>query len=377
MSFRDRRIKLLATVCAICIAGLFLFSCSGDQGAKTSSSTELSAEDQALLTQAKDVMATIPATIENPDNPLNPEKIKLGKMLYYDTRLSRSNTISCNSCHNLATYGVDNNQTAMGHGWTRGPRNSPTVLNAAGQIAQFWDGRAANVEEQAQGPIMNPIEMGGVDKSDHEIAVQRISDIPEYREQFMKAFPEGQTDVTLKNIADAIAAFERTLMTPAAFDKYLNGDAQALTVAEKKGLKTFMANGCTSCHTGSHIGGAMMQKFGLVKGPYWEFTGDKKIDEGKAAVTKNDADKYVFKVPTLRNIVHTYPYFHDGSVWDLHQAVKIMGEAQLGKSMTDDQVEEIVVFLNALTGVVPEDALILPILPPSPPKAPKPDDSVI
>lgn len=375
MSLVYGKAKLFLIVTAVGIALMILLSCSTKTNEESQSVT--TAADQELLTQAKAVLAPIPQQIDNPDNPLTPEKIKLGKMLYFDTRISRSNTISCNSCHNLATYGVDNNVTAMGHGWTRGPRNSPTVLNAAGQVAQFWDGRAADVEEQAQGPIMNPIEMGGPDKSDHDLAVARIADIPEYKDMFIKAFPAGNSEINLKNIADAIAAYERTLMTPAPLDDFLQGKTDAMTEAEKKGLSTFISTGCTSCHNGTHVGGAMFQKFGLVKAPYWDYTGNKKVDKGKEAVSGNEADLYVFKVPTLRNIVHTYPYFHDGSVWDLQKAVEIMGETQLGRTLTSEQVDQIMTFMSALTGEVPESARTLPMLPPSPPQAPKPDDSVI
>ncbi len=376
MAFVSNHFKAALVFAVAVLALFFMISCSGQkQNDKTR--TDLSSADQDLVSQAMSIMSPIPDQIVSTTNPLNEAKVKLGKMLYYDTRLSRSNTISCNSCHNLATYGVDNNRTAMGHGWTRGPRNSPTVLNAAGQVAQFWDGRAKDVEEQAQGPIMNPIEMGGMDKSQHEVAVKRISDIPEYRELFVQAFPPDKNEVSLENIANAIAAFERTLMTPSRLDKFLKGDGTALTAEEKKGLSTFISTGCTSCHNGSHVGGAMLQKFGLVKGPYWQYTGDKEIDKGKAAVTGNASDDYIFKVPTLRNIVHTYPYFHDGSVWNLRKAVVIMGETQLGRDLSEGQVDEIMVFLKSLTGVVPEDALVLPLLPPSPPDAPKPDDVVL
>lgn len=359
----------------------FTLSCSQQssktEGARESSPARLSGSDQQLATQAKATLQVLPESAPNPDNPLTPSKVKLGKQLYYDTRLSRSNTISCNSCHNLATYGVDNNTTSMGHGWRLGPRNAPTVLNAALHTTQFWDGRARDVEEQAQGPIMNPIEMGGPDSQGHKLAVQRISSIDEYVQEFKQAFPPDSNEVTLTNIADAIGAFERTLLTPSPFDQFLQGHGEALTPQQKKGLKTFLDVGCNSCHNGPAIGGGMYQKFGLVKGPYWQYTGSDHQDAGRYDVTGNESDKYFFKVPSLRNIVHTYPYFHDGSVWDLTEAVKIMGETQLGKDLGEEQVDDIVAFLHGLTGKVPTDARTLPLLPPSNPNTPKPQDAVL
>jgi len=354
-----------------------ILSCTQKKGPKQNQDSTASSADEQLIKNASSFFGTLPESVEKPDNPLNPDKITLGKMLYYDTRLSRSNTISCNSCHNLATYGVDNNITAMGHGWRRGPVNSPTVLNAATEIAQFWDGRAADVEEQAMGPIMNPIEMGGPGGEEHKIGIERISTIPEYVQLFKKAFPPDSNNVTLENIGRAIGAFERTLMTPSTFDKFMNGDAMALTDQEKKGLNEFMNVGCTTCHTGPAVGGKMYQKFGLRNGPYWKYTGSDNRVKGRYNVTNKESDMYVYKVPILRNIVHTYPYFHDGSTWDLHEAVRIMGITQLDKKLTDQQVNNIVAFLGSLTGEVKPEWRTLPILPAMPPNAPKPDDKVV
>jgi cytochrome c peroxidase len=328
------------------------------------------------MQKASSLFGALPNSVNNPDNPLNMEKVALGKMLFYDTRLSRSNTISCNSCHNLATYGVDNNITSIGHGWRRGPVNSPTVLNAATEIAQFWDGRARDVEEQAMGPVMNPIEMGGTGSDAHKIGVERISAIPEYVDLFKKAFPPDSNGVTLENIGRAIGAFERTLMTPSGFDKFMNGDPTALTSQEKQGLNDFINVGCVTCHNGPAAGGRMYQKFGLVNDPYWKYTKSDNRNEGRFNVTHDQNDRYVFKVPMLRNIAHTYPYFHDGSVWDLHEAVRIMSTTQLGKDVTDQQVNDIVAFLNSLTGEIKREWRTLPILPAAPPTAPKPDDKL-
>lgn len=335
------------------------------------------ASDIDLLNQAKNFFKPLPKVANNPENPVTQVKVKLGKMLYYDTRLSRSNRISCNSCHNLERYGVDNTPTSVGHKWAIGPRNAPTVYNAALHIAQFWDGRAKDVEEQALGPILNPIEMGMPTK---ERVVKVVKSIPEYVELFKKAFPNDSDPVKYENIGKAIGAFERTLMTPSRFDEFLNGNTNALTKKEKRGLKTFISVGCAGCHNGPAIGGTMFMKFGQVE-EYWKETYPYvlkespavKVDFGRFGVTKNKADMFVFKVPSLRNIAETYPYFHDGSVWKLEDAVRIMAKTQLGKDLTDQQVEDIVAFLKSLTGKIPEDALKTPVLPPSTDKTPKPE----
>jgi len=355
-------------------AVLFLLvqaGCSSKQ--QESEDSQTAAQKTSLMKQASSSFGELPDRVPNPDNPLNEEKIKLGEKLFYDTRLSRSNTISCNSCHNMATYGVDNNPTSMGHGWRLGPRNAPTVLNAALHISQFWDGRAENVEAQAKGPMMNPVEMGGPAKNHSDLAVKRIASIDEYVTEFKKAFPDSSNEVSLEHITDAIGAYERTLTTPAPIDQFMNGDDDALTDIQKKGLQTFMEVGCTTCHNGAAIGGGMYRKFGMVKGPYWKYTGSEGHDIGRAGVTEKDNDKYVFKVPSLRNIARTYPYFHDGSVWSLEKAVKIMGQTQLGKDLSQQQTNEIVAFLHSLTGKVPDNMRTLPLLPPSDPNTPKPD----
>ena len=340
---------------------------------QTSQSSKSTIQKTSLMKQASSSFGELPDRVPNPQNPLNEAKIKLGEKLFYDTRLSRSNTISCNSCHNMATYGVDNNPTSMGHGWRLEPRNAPTVLNAALHISQFWDGRAENVEAQAKGPMMNPVEMGGPAKDHSDLAVKRIASIEEYVTAFKKAFPDSSNEVSLKHITDAIGAYERTLTTPAPIDKFINGDDNALTNMQKKGLQTFMEVGCTTCHNGAAIGGEMYQKFGMVQGPYWKFTGSTHHDIGRAGVTEKASDKYVFKVPTLRNVARTYPYFHDGSVWRLEKAVAIMAQTQLGKDLSQEQTDEIVAFLHSLTGKIPDNMRTLPLLPPSDNNTPKPD----
>ena len=320
--------------------------------------------DKDLIQEAKQFFKPLPEMMADPeDNPATEAKVALGKMLYFEPRLSKSDTISCNSCHNLATGGVDNLPTSMGHLAQFGPRNAPTVLNAGLQIAQFWDGRAATLEDQAKGPILNPIEMA---MPDIDLVLSRLRTIPEYRELFKKAFPKDADPLTYDNIAKAIAAFERTLLTPSRFDDFLNGNAEALSPTEEKGLKLVIEKGCIACHNGAGAGGGMYQKFGIL-GRY-EYSDD----QGRFHVTKNDQEKYFFKVPLWRNVTRTAPYFHDGSIWDLKEAVRIMGNLELGKNLTGEEIELIVDFLHSLEGRIPEEALRLPILPASTMATPKP-----
>ncbi|MEN9443547.1 MAG: Cpx [Bacteroidota bacterium] len=303
---------------------------------------KVSAEEQALIDGYSKLFGVLPSKAENAANPSSEAKIALGKQLYFDARLSKSGNISCNSCHNLASYGVDNLPVSLGHKWQKGVRNSPTTLNAALHFVQFWDGREPDVEAQAKGPETNPIEMGAPHP---QFVVDRLKSIPEYQQQFDAVFAGDSVTLTYDNMAKAIGAFERTLLTPSRFDAYLAGDAQAITADEKKGIETFKAVGCTTCHIGPLLGGNMFQKFGLVK-PFTTY----KIsnDLGKAAVTKNEADKYMFKVPSLRNSTRTYPYFHDGSIWNLEQAIRIMADTQLGKQLTDPEVRDITNFMATL-----------------------------
>ena len=308
----------------------------------------------SLLKTAQSVFAPLPdKPVFKKDNPGLAAKLQLGKMLFFDTRLSKSNVYSCNSCHNLSTGGVDNNSFSTGHKWEAGGRNSPTVLNAALQIAQFWDGRAEDVEAQAQGPILNPIEMA----ASRDLALARIKSIPEYVAIFKEAFPGQKDPVTYKNLADAIGAFERTLLTPSRFDTFLKGDEKALNTKEKAGLTLFMDKGCANCHSGILLGGSSYQKFGLVNKP------EGLKDKGRMDVTKKDEDMNVFKVPTLRNIALTYPYFNDGSVWGLKETISTMGWTQLGEKLPEDDLDKLAAFLNSLTGRQPE--VTIPILPPS------------
>ncbi len=307
---------------------------------------------QAILEKAKTYFKVLPDSAPNPENILTPEKVELGKKLYYDNLLSLDKTQSCNTCHNLDTYGVDNKPTSKGDKGENGTRNSPTVLNVALHIAQFWDGREPDVEAQAGGPVLNPVEMA---MPSEEAVVKRLSEDKTYPDMFKKAFPDDNNAVSFENMKKAIGAFERTLLTPSKFDDFLNGNADALNENELKGLDLFINKSCVTCHSGVAVGGQMFMKFGIF-GNYWDYTKSEKIDNGKFDVTKNEADKYIFKVPSLRNIEKTYPYFHDGSVNNLNDAVKIMAKAESNIDLSDEEVNFIVTFLKTLTGKVPDSA---------------------
>ena len=319
-----------------------------------------------LLDQARQLFKPIPLTPpELPNNPATPQKVELGKMLYFETRLSASHVISCNSCHVVGMGGVDALETSVGHRWQRGGRNAPTVLNAVFNTAQFWDGRAKDLQQQAGGPIVNPVEMAAT--SGH--AIEQLKAIPGYVDAFGKAYPGAKDPITFDNIANAIAVFEATLITPnAAFDRYLRGEQAALALDQKEGLRLFMDTGCTSCHNGINIGGGMYAPFGVVERPGADILppGDK----GRFTVTKTVDDEYVFKVPTLRNIALTAPYFHSGRSWDLNQAVAVMGVSQLGTELKPEQVGKIVAFLKSLTGEQPR--VVYPVLPESVATTPRP-----
>lgn len=320
----------------------------------------------AQLKQAQGLFKPIPMKPPAlPDNPASPAKVALGKMLYFDTRLSESHAISCNSCHMIGMGGVDLQETSLGHRWQRGGRNAPTVYNAVFDVAQFWDGRAKDLEQQAGGPLVNPIEMD----TTAEHVVEQLKGIPGYRPAFARAFPGNADPLTFDNIRRAIAVFEATLITPnAPFDRYLKGDEKALNGTQTEGLALFISKGCAACHGGINLGGAMYAPFGVVERPGAEILppGDK----GRFAVTKTVSDEYVFRVPSLRNVALTPPYFHSGKVWDLRQAVAVMGNSQLGTKLTDAEVDRITAFLDTLSGDQPQ--VTLPILPPSVATTPQP-----
>jgi cytochrome c peroxidase len=306
--------------------------------------------------QAKDepIQPIVPAKITNPT------KVELGAKLFFDPRLSKSGFISCNSCHNLSMGGSDNLPTSIGDRWQQGPINSPTVLNSSLNHVQFWDGRAKDLQDQAGGPIANPKEMGFT----HELAIEVLNSIPQYREEFAKVYGNNKLDI--QQVTDAIAEFEKTLKTPnSRFDKWLKGDSKAITAEELKGYQLFKNSGCVACHNGEAVGGNSFQKMGVFE-PYK--TSSPEI--GRAEVTKADADRFFFKVPTLRNVELTYPYFHDGAARTLEEAVDLMGRLQLARKYTPEEVAQIVAVLKTLTGEQPK--LQLPILPPSQNKTPRP-----
>jgi cytochrome c peroxidase len=306
----------------------------------------------------------LPAAVDSAANPVTGQKVALGRMLYYDPRLSKGHDVSCNTCHNLDDYGIDEEPLSSGHKGQKGSRNSPTVYNAAGHIAQFWDGRAPTIEEQAKGPVLNPVEMA-MPAEKQVIAV--LKSMPEYVAAFREAFPGEKDPVTFDNMARAIGAFERGLLTPGRWDKFLAGDSAALLEAEKTGLNKFLDAGCHACHSGPYLGGAMYQKLGLVK-PWPE-----SHDLGRFGITKQEADKMMFKVPSLRNIQRTGPYFHDGSVTALETAVSSMAEHQLGKQLARPEIESILEWMKSLTGEIPQQYVKAPALPKSTEKTPKPE----
>jgi cytochrome c peroxidase len=297
---------------------------------------------QEIQTRARTIFAVLPAVAESKENPVTPAKVDLGRRLFYEQRFSISQKLSCNSCHGLSTYGVDNEATSIGHAGQRGTRNSPSVYVAAFQFAQFWDGRAANVEEQAKGPILNPVEMG---MPSAEVVVKTLREVPGYAPLFAKAFPGEADPISYDNMGKAIGAFERRLSTPSPFDAFLGGKLDALSDAQVAGLQKFMDTGCTACHNGAPVGGLLFQKLGLVNAYPTE-------DLGRYDVTRQDADKYFFKVPSLRNVQKTGPYFHDGSIKTLDEAIRLMAWHQLGKQLTPAEIQSIGAFLGSLTGEI-------------------------
>jgi len=319
----------------------------------------------ALAEKAKAILKPLPASVPNPANEGTPAKIDLGRMLYYDARLSKNHDIACNSCHLLDAYGVDGQPTSPGHRGVRGERNSPTVYNAALHATQFWDGRAADVEEQAKGPILNPVEMASRSEADVEATLESI---PGYVAAFAAAFPGEADPLSYANMARAIGAFERNLTTPDRLDAFLGGDQGALSEQERRGLDAFLSVGCTSCHSGAALGGQMYRKLGFV------FAYETK-DTGREQVTKDPADRHVFKVPSLRNVAKTAPYFHDGSIATLEEVVPLMGYHQIGIQLEPAQVADIVAFLGTLTGEIDAAYIAKPVLPESGPNTPKPDPS--
>ena len=308
------------------------------------------------------VFLPLPPTIERPDNLLTPEKVALGKMLWFDTRLSKGQDVSCNSCHDVTKAGADDVAISTGTKKQKGTRNAPTIFNAAAQVAQGWDARASLFEELVV-PHAAEASVMGVDE---KRLVDTVASIPVYAGAFKKSFPDAKGVVTAEVVSMAIGAYARKLLTPGRWDKFLGGDQSALTDDEKAGLGAFMTANCTTCHAGRYVGGSQNQKLGVAKP--WPTS----VDLGRFDVTKQEVDRFVFKVPTLRNVTNTGPWLHDGSITSLEELTKLMSRHQVGKELTDGQAKSIVTFLGALSGEPPKDLVTKPDLPASGPKTPKP-----
>jgi cytochrome c peroxidase len=297
------------------------------------------------------LFAPLPTEMSSTEHPVTDAKVALGRMLYFETRLSKGNNQSCNSCHRLDAFGADTGRFSVGSGGKLGGRNSPTVYNAAGHFTQFWDGRAPNVEEQAKGPILNPVEMGMPNAA---AVVRMLRSDPAYVAGFAAAFPGEVHPVTYDNTGHAIGAFERRLVTPARWDRFLRGDSAALTNEEKAGFNTFVRVGCAACHNGTYVGGAQYQRAGLANP--WPDTSD----VGRVAVTHNPQDRMVFKVPSLRNVEYTAPYFHNGLTRSLDTAVAVMANHQLARKLTPEEARLITAWLRSLSGTLPKQYITPP-----------------
>ncbi len=312
-----------------------------------------------LRERAKRIFRPLPATPPIiADNPANAAKAELGKLLFFEPRLSRSGTIACSSCHNLEAGGADNVPVSIGHGGQQGRRNAPTVLNSVFNIAQFWDGRARDLKSQAKHPVQTPFEMNNTP----DRVEQTLKSIPEYVERFTEAFPDDKQPVSFDNVVRSIEIFEAKLITPnGPFDRFLLGDDNAMTEQQTRGLERFMFHGCSTCHRGVNVGGNAYFPFGMRNPP------DDAVrppeDHGRGLLTGRMRDQFFFRVAPLRNVALTAPYFHSGRVWKLGEAVRIMAKAQLDATIPDQDVEDIVAFLHALTGEQPK--ISRPALPPS------------
>jgi cytochrome c peroxidase len=341
-------------------------ACGKSTNREQFSTTETADTTEAVTVSAgaRYIFRPLRDAIPREADTLTPEKIALGRMLYFDKRFSKNHDISCNSCHILAHYGVDNRAKSKGHKGQLGARNSPSVYNAAGHLAQFWDGRSADVETQALVPILNPVEMAMFDETS---VLSVLQSIPAYVDAFTRAFPDDTTSLSFVNFGNAVGAFERQLVTKAPWDRFLEGDVQALTDEQKTGVNTFISVGCGSCHEGEVVGGTMYEKLGRsVPWPNLE-------DRGRVSITKHPRDDAVFKVPSLRNVEKTAPYFHDGSTDSLPEAVRLMAKHQLSTTLSETQVANIVSWLTALTGQLPMHYIEEPNLPASTARTPTPN----
>lgn len=320
---------------------------------------QVQAAESPLLAKAKPLFQILPESMATPEYPTPAARVALGRRLFFDPRISQDGTVSCAICHRPGLYGTDALSTSIGVEHRSNARNAPTVLNAALQFKSHWIGDRANVEEQATRSLIGHASFGN---PNNDAVIRKLKALG-YAAEFAITFPDQQQPVNPENWGIAIGAYERTLVTPSPFDAFLKGDAKALTAQAQQGLKTFIDTGCVSCHNGVAIGGSTFQKFGVF-GDYWKETGSQSIDEGRFNETQLSADKYFFKVPSLRNVAMTPPYFHDGSVATLPQAVRIMGKLQLGKTLSDQDVADLVAFLNSLTGELPAAFAAEPVLAP-------------
>ncbi|HWQ39509.1 MAG TPA: cytochrome c peroxidase [Burkholderiales bacterium] len=349
-----KKIERPVTRCAVLLAAMAAFN-----------AVPGFADDAALLARAQQLFKPLPANAATPERPVTPELVALGRALFFENRVSTDGRVSCAACHLPSFYGAEPLPRTVGNQGKILPRNTPTVFNTALQFVQHYGGNRVDVEEQAVKALISPLAYGN---ADYAAAEARLRALPGYRALFEKAFPNEPEPVTAHNWGRAIGAYERTLLTPAPFDRYLSGDPSALSAQAKRGLDKFIAVGCAGCHNGVVVGGQMYQKFGITQ-DYWTLTGSEEIDlfkgrdKGRFHDTKNEADAYIFKVQQLRNVAVTPPYFHDGSVAELRDAVRIMAKLQLGRELTDADVSDIVAFLESLTGEVPAQFANVPVLP--------------
>ena len=317
------------------------------------------ADDASLLKQAQEIFKSLPKDMATSEFPVTKPRVELGRMLFFDPRFAIDANVSCATCHQPTLYGTDGLTKSIGVQQRRQPRNAPTILNSAMNI-NHWRGDRDSVEDQAVKALIAPVNTG---QPDEKAVLDRLALIPGYAPLFKAAFPDDAAPTTLQNMAKAIGSYERTLVSRSPFDAYLAGDLSALSPTARAGLEKFIATGCVACHEGVGVGGGMFQKFGVLE-DYWKATGSQTIDKGRIDVTKNPDDLYVFRVPSLRNVAMTAPYFHDGSIAALPGAVRVMGRVQLGLALADADIGEIVAFLESLTGELPANFATVPALPP-------------
>lgn len=349
---------------AVLVATSTVTACKEEPSAPAAASASAAPEPVVIPEDKLAMFAPLPEVVVGNDNPVTDAKVDLGHTLFFDERLSKNHDVSCNTCHGLSDYGVDGKPVSVGHRGQKGGRNAPTVYNAAAHLAQFWDGRAGDVEEQAKGPVLNPTEMAMPNEG---AVLDVLRSMPGYVEAFAKAFPDEKDPITYDNFGKAVGAFERKLLTPSRWDALLRGDKKALTDREKRGFLKFAEIGCPTCHTGMLVGGSTYQKVGVTK-PW-----PNQDDKGREELTNQPIDRMMFKVPSLRNVAKTGPYFHDASAETLEDAVAKMAAHQLAKKLPDEDVALIVTWLNVLTGELPTQYTSAPKLPASTDRTPKPD----